>query len=231
MRELHRFWTNTGLHTPLIHALLAPCRPSCVPRLVVAVIVRAVECEFPAWPRANVQKEQTEGSQPPLTHLNAAPAVVLPPRILWIGAALLNPDPNSILSRPTRYGRVPVCSNAVAEFFPSQAPARLSMPVQQVRLSHDAIHAARAAHPEIPVLPCLQRFDFFNDLKAAESPADHPKRIQSPPRELTASFRAMFCFRMTRLRKHRRADTADTHPAIIHLRGWINRVTDFLRTS
>ena len=80
----------------VIVGLLNRCRPTNIARLVIPVVVDAIDRVFTARPRSHISQEVHEVVAPRRGHLDAAAAIVLPRRIVWITAALFCVMPSSI---------------------------------------------------------------------------------------------------------------------------------------
>ncbi len=82
-----------GLSGSPVHGLLLAGSPSAVSRLIVAVVVDALNRVIPRRSIAHVSEEGMEVDAPSLTHLNAAASITMETRYFGIVAALFHAAP------------------------------------------------------------------------------------------------------------------------------------------
>lgn len=83
----------------LVAVLLVPRRPSAVTRLVVPIVILAVDRVFGRRAEPHVGQEVLEGVQPPVADANAAATVVLERRVVGVGTTRLHFRPHLVLGR------------------------------------------------------------------------------------------------------------------------------------
>ncbi len=76
--------------------------PSAIRRLVVAVVIDAVNAVKGGWSWPHILPKRFKGLPPTLAHLYAAPTVVLEAVSAWVSASLRDAHPNLMLARPTQ---------------------------------------------------------------------------------------------------------------------------------
>lgn len=116
-------------------------RPPHVTGRVVMLVIDAIQCELPRWSSAHVGQERAEIMPPPLTHLNASPAIVPILRVLWIVAALNHRLPQSVLWTFTH----------PMSFEPSDASTGMCASSQQVSKKDLSFGAADTTADHMPV--------------------------------------------------------------------------------
>lgn len=120
---------HTSIHARVIR-LFDWCRPSNVPRLVVAVYVDAIKRVAPRWCRPDVAKKRGEAVAPLLAHGDASAAVVGPHPISRMMTARLSARPGQILFGP----RPSVCCLPSGGEFAIQATATFLVSGHQLRV-------------------------------------------------------------------------------------------------
>lgn len=121
--------------------LLARCRPAAVARLVVAVVIDAVN-RMAGWAASHICHERHVVIAPAVTDHNAAPAVVLETLNVRVVAAGLHRAPRAVLSRSPRLAMRGRCR---ARLLFVKTPARACFMTAQVHLQDGAFRAAVAA--------------------------------------------------------------------------------------
>jgi hypothetical protein len=116
-------------------------RPFAVRRLVIAVVVNALDCQA-GWTRPHIRNE-IRVLEPPLAHLDAAAAVVFPLTDIRIDATLQHRDPTIVFRRSSAVPAFPVLE------VKSCAAARLGFPALQMVEPSKNMPAAVA--PALPV--------------------------------------------------------------------------------
>lgn len=82
-----------------IQHLLRACGPTHIARLIVAVIVDSVKCQFRRWFNANVPKEGHEVFAPFVAYTNPTAAIIAILGVVWIVAPLNYRAPESAFNR------------------------------------------------------------------------------------------------------------------------------------
>lgn len=146
-----------------------PCRPSDITRLVMAVVVYAIQRVFRGWAVANVGQKVHERSAPSLADANPSCAVVFKHAVIRIFATLFHRRPTSIFgcfSSIRLAGGMAVNGRTFDDEFCAQAAARLARPVQQPT-SHDVCFTPAVAATAPLAVSAIRR-----SRQASESTAD-----------------------------------------------------------
>jgi hypothetical protein len=125
---------------PRVVVLFNACRPANVARLVVAVVVNAVKCQFGRWSRTNVGKERLETIAPTLADSDATTSVVSERWTVRVLAPLADTTPNVVL-RSVAHS---VCALL------RLAPTRGRLAYAQAANEHITLCAAHASAREMP---------------------------------------------------------------------------------
>src|ERR1700743_3710434 len=115
--------------TPVVE-LLALRRPATVRRLVIAIIVDAVNRMLIRRPRSHIAIESLEACSPAFADADSAPSVMSKHAALWICAALDHFRPNSVLGQPRQ-------AMTLIRTLALMASARGGRPAQKQTRRHD----------------------------------------------------------------------------------------------
>lgn len=169
--------------------LLKRGSPADVARLVVPVVVDAIDRVLTGRTRTDVLKERLKRLAPFVTYTNTATAVVLVAGGVWIAAAVFHQRPDSVLSGACHAVGSPAGLGPVgSEVVRPVAAARLRATLPQFVLPHEAFGTAVAAADPYAVM--LGAFAFVRDNEAAESSPDEIELSWSQKRAPRAGQRA-----------------------------------------
>jgi hypothetical protein len=130
----------------LIKPLFMVGRPAAVTRLIVTVVVDAIQRHV-IRTFAHVSEKVAEAvwSLPPFTYLDAAPAIGLPEFVLGVRASCSHPTPSLPHCRPLADLSVPVTKVSLTSPLVHQAAARLYSSVTNMAALDDFLGAAIAS--------------------------------------------------------------------------------------
>ena len=94
----HDIWQSAGAWVRLIISRCFVAGPSAVARLVVSIVVDAVQ-NIAMWFFPHVREEVLEAVEPPFANRNSSSSIAMVIRSLWIKAALLHVEPCEVFRR------------------------------------------------------------------------------------------------------------------------------------
>lgn len=131
LSKLAAIWFRIHL-SPLIQSLLLRRRPSDIPRLVVAVIIRETIQRHSPWSWSNMSKEGAEITEPFNAHFYAATSIVVKTMCVWILASGFSRFPRHEFGRDKLASGMPVDGRALSYSFHMEAAAALRVPIFKI---------------------------------------------------------------------------------------------------